>query len=67
MTLTTATAAANGADYAATASQAYQAALAVIETVEPRIADATRQELADQRSSLRLGELRLPRRAADHG
>jgi glycine hydroxymethyltransferase len=54
VTLTTATAAANGADYAATASQAYQAALAVIEQVEPRIADATRQELADQRSSLKL-------------
>ena len=54
MTLTTATAAANGADYAATASQAYQSALSVIEQVEPRIAEATRQELADQRSSLKL-------------
>ncbi len=42
------------ADYAATASAAYRAALAVIETVEPRIADATRAELADQRSSLKL-------------
>ncbi|MCW2810125.1 MAG: glyA [Friedmanniella sp.] len=41
-------------DYAATASQAYRAALAVIETVEPRIADATRAELADQRDSLKL-------------
>ncbi|KAA0110157.1 glycine hydroxymethyltransferase [Mycolicibacterium sp. P1-5] len=43
-----------GADYAATASEAYRAALAVIETVEPRIADATRKELADQRDSLKL-------------
>jgi glycine hydroxymethyltransferase len=42
------------ADYAAKASDAYRAALAVIETVEPRIADATRAELADQRSSLKL-------------
>ena len=42
------------ADTNATASKAYQAALAVIETVEPRIADATRAELADQRSSLKL-------------
>ncbi len=41
-------------DYAATASEAYRAALAVIEKVEPRIADATRAELADQRSSLKL-------------
>jgi glycine hydroxymethyltransferase len=41
-------------DTNATASQAYRAALAVIETVEPRIADATRAELADQRSSLKL-------------
>ncbi len=40
--------------YAATASQAYRSALSVIESVEPRIADATRQELADQRSSLKL-------------
>ena len=40
--------------YAATASSAYQAALAVIESVEPRVADATRAELADQRSSLKL-------------
>lgn len=43
-----------GAEYAATASEAYQAALRVIEQVEPRIADATRKELADQRSSLKL-------------
>jgi len=42
------------ADYAAKASDAYRAALAVIESVEPRIADATRAELADQRSSLKL-------------
>jgi len=41
-------------DYAATASEAYRAALAVIESVEPRIADATRAELADQRASLKL-------------
>jgi hypothetical protein len=41
-------------DYSATASEAYRAALAVIEQVEPRIADATRAELADQRSSLKL-------------
>ncbi len=40
--------------YAAQASQAYQAALEVIETIEPRIAAATRAELADQRSSLKL-------------
>jgi glycine hydroxymethyltransferase len=41
-------------DTNAKASEAYRAALAVIETVEPRIADATRAELADQRSSLKL-------------
>ena len=41
-------------DYAVTASEAYRSALAVIESVEPRIADATRAELADQRSSLKL-------------
>ena len=43
-----------GADYAATASEAYRSALEVIETVEPRIAAATRKELADQRDSLKL-------------
>ena len=43
-----------GADYAATASEAYRAALSVIESVEPRIAAATRKELADQRDSLKL-------------
>ncbi|HTY26889.1 MAG TPA: glycine hydroxymethyltransferase, partial [Mycobacterium sp.] len=41
-------AAAPGADYAATAGEAYRAALQVIESVEPRIAAATRKELADQ-------------------
>jgi glycine hydroxymethyltransferase len=35
-------------------SSAYQQALEVIASVEPRVADATRQELADQRSSLKL-------------
>src|SRR3954468_6830545 len=39
---------------AAAASQAYDAALEVIASVEPRVAQATRQELADQRSSLKL-------------
>jgi len=42
------------ADYADTASAAYRAALQVIESVEPRIAAATRKELADQRDSLKL-------------
>ena len=37
-----------------TASEAYQAALKVIESVEPRIAAATRKELQDQRDSLKL-------------
>lgn len=50
----TATSAAPGAEYADTASAAYQAALQVIESVEPRIAAATRKELADQRDSLKL-------------
>src|ERR1700754_1527041 len=35
-------------------SSAYTQALEVIASVEPRIAEATRQELADQRSSLKL-------------
>src|SRR3712207_4901384 len=35
-------------------STAYAAALEVIASVEPRIADATRAELADQRASLKL-------------
>src|SRR3954465_6729081 len=39
---------------AKTASTAYDAALEVIASVEPRVAQATRQELADQRSSLKL-------------
>jgi glycine hydroxymethyltransferase len=39
---------------AKTASTAYNAALDVIAAVEPRVAQATRQELADQRSSLKL-------------
>jgi glycine hydroxymethyltransferase len=43
-----------GAEYAQTASTAYRAALQVIESVEPRIAEATRKELADQRDSLKL-------------
>lgn len=43
-----------GAEYADTASAAYQSALQVIEMVEPRIAAATRAELADQRDSLKL-------------
>jgi glycine hydroxymethyltransferase len=42
------------ADLAATASSVYRQALSVIESVEPRIAQATRQELADQRASLKL-------------
>ncbi len=40
--------------YAKAASTAYDAALEVIASVEPRIAEATRQELADQRGSLKL-------------
>ncbi len=39
---------------AAQASQAYRSALEVIASVEPRIAEATRAELADQRASLKL-------------
>lgn len=39
---------------AATASSAYQAALQVIESVEPTVAGAIRSELADQRASLKL-------------
>src|SRR6476646_1704848 len=39
---------------AKTATTAYDAALEVIEAVEPRIAAATRQELTDQRGSLKL-------------
>jgi glycine hydroxymethyltransferase len=51
---TVTTSAAPGAEYAETASAAYRAALQVIESVEPRIAAATRKELADQRDSLKL-------------
>src|ERR1700719_1898117 len=54
LTATTASTAAPGAEYADTASSAYRAALQVIESVEPRIAAATRKELADQRDSLKL-------------
>ncbi len=35
-------------------SSAYQTLLGMIEQVEPRIAQATRQELTDQRASLKL-------------
>lgn len=42
------------ADIDALTSSAYSHALEVIASVEPRIAEATRQELADQRSSLKL-------------
>ncbi|HNN48341.1 MAG TPA: glycine hydroxymethyltransferase, partial [Marmoricola sp.] len=41
-------------NYSEGASAAYDAALSVIAAVEPRIAAATRKELADQRSSLKL-------------
>src|SRR6187397_2320735 len=41
-------------DIAATATTAYRAALEVIASVEPRIAEATRAELEDQRGSLKL-------------
>jgi len=41
-------------DLNAVASKAYDAALQVIATVEPRVAEATRKELADQRGSLKL-------------
>lgn len=43
-----------GAEYADAASTAFRAALQVMESVEPRIAAATRKELADQRDSLKL-------------
>ncbi len=42
------------ADFASTVSNIYSQALGVIESVEPRIAAATRAELADQRGSLKL-------------
>src|SRR3712207_6016063 len=41
-------------DLNAVASKAYDAALQVIATVEPRVAEATRKELGDQRGSLKL-------------
>jgi len=41
-------------DLSGSASQAYRSALEVIASVEPRIAAATRAELADQRASLKL-------------
>src|ERR1700733_15434593 len=53
-TATTTSGSSLGADYADTASAAYRAALQVVESVEPRIAAATRKELADQRDSLKL-------------
>ncbi|MGE5694600.1 MAG: glycine hydroxymethyltransferase [Candidatus Sericytochromatia bacterium] len=40
--------------YVDTAATAFRAALEVMESVEPRIAAATRKELADQRDSLKL-------------
>jgi glycine hydroxymethyltransferase len=43
-----------GTGLSGAASQAYRSALEVIASVEPRIADATRAELADQRASLKL-------------
>jgi len=42
------------AGYAETASSAYRDILSIVESIEPRIADATRKELADQRDSLKL-------------
>ncbi|MBB3089627.1 glycine hydroxymethyltransferase [Nocardioides albus] len=41
-------------DLSALTSSAYNQALEVIASVEPRIAEATKQELADQRASLKL-------------
>jgi glycine hydroxymethyltransferase len=51
---TVTTPAAPGAEYMHTATAAFRAALEVMESVEPRIAAATRKELADQRDSLKL-------------
>ncbi len=48
------TAATGGETLAKTTSTAYDAMLEVIAAVEPRVAEATRKELADQRSSLKL-------------
>src|SRR4051794_39597751 len=44
----------SGVDYSGPVSQAYRAILSVVEGVEPRIADAIRSELSDQRGSLKL-------------
>ncbi|MBA3309780.1 MAG: glycine hydroxymethyltransferase, partial [Nocardioidaceae bacterium] len=44
----------SSSDVAAASSTAYRSALRVIASVEPRIAEATRAELADQRASLKL-------------
>ena len=41
-------------DLASTASSIYSQLLSVVESVEPRIAEATRSELSDQRASLKL-------------
>src|SRR6201987_5756464 len=54
MTAESVTTSAPGAEYADTASAAYRSILQIIESVEPRVADATRAELADQRASLKL-------------
>lgn len=54
MTQTDQPAATSSDTVAATTSDAYRAALDVIASVEPRVADATRKELADQRASLKL-------------
>ena len=48
------TSAAPDVEYAETSSVAFRAALEVMDSVEPRIAAATRKELADQRDSLKL-------------
>jgi len=45
---------ADASDLNALTSSAYQQALEVIASVEPRVAEATRAELADQRASLKL-------------
>jgi glycine hydroxymethyltransferase len=50
----TVTTSAPGAEYVDIATAAYRAVLQVIESVEPRIAAATRKELEDQRNSLKL-------------
>src|SRR5690349_24790165 len=54
MTAESVTTSAPGVEYADTASAAYGSILQIIESVEPRIAAATRKELADQRDSLKL-------------